>query len=176
MGLATDRTSFLSWPNVYIATNHRWTCRSIINIAIDLFTSEDRYFLWIVAVPLFTIPTTFVNAHAWCYTREAPLSQSATQVRSSLLDSSMLWLFREAITSPIIVFTSQSHLLRWYKLNCNRFKDRERLIFLQHRPPVTLCHFFLLRSGDCAMTLAFHVLQKIYRMEIFITIYFYIWT
>ena len=57
-------------------------------------------------MPLFTIPTTFVNAHARCYTREAPLIQSATQVGSPLLDSSMLWLFREAITSPIIVFTS----------------------------------------------------------------------
>ena len=55
---------------------------------------------------LFTIPTTFGNAHARCYTREAPLIQSTTQVGSSQLDSSMLWLFREAMTSPIIVFTS----------------------------------------------------------------------
>ena len=84
------------------------TCVSIIDIAIDLFTSEDRYCLWIAAVPLFTIPTTFGNVHAWCYTREAPLTQSATQVRSSLLDSSMLWLFRKAITTPIIVFTSSA--------------------------------------------------------------------
>ena len=67
---------------------------------------EDQYFLWIAAVPLFTIPTTFGNTHARCYTREAPLTQSATQVGLSLLDSSMLWLFHEAITSPIIVFTS----------------------------------------------------------------------
>ena len=104
--VATDRISRLSWPNVSFAANHRWSCRSIIDTAIDLFTSEDRYFLWIAAVPLFTIPTTFGNAHARCYTREAPLTQSATQVGSSLLDSSMLWLFREAITYPIIVFTS----------------------------------------------------------------------
>ena len=41
-----------------------------------------------------------------CYTREAPVAQSATWVGSSLLDSSMLLLFRQPITSPIIVFTS----------------------------------------------------------------------
>ena len=83
----------------------QWTCQSIIVIAIDLFTSEDRYFLWIAAVSLFTIPTTFRNAHALCYTREAPLIQSATKSdhRYSTAQS-MLWLFREARTSPIIVF------------------------------------------------------------------------
>ena len=70
----------------------------------------------------------------------------------------------------------QSHLLCWYKLNCNRFNDRETPIFLQHRPPATIRNFFFLWSGDCAMTLQFHVLQKIYCMKILITIYFYIWT
>ena len=70
----------------------------------------------------------------------------------------------------------QSHLLRWYKLNCNRFDHREKPIFSQHRPPATIRHFFLLRSGDCAMTSAFHMLQKICRVKLFITIYFYTWT
>ena len=51
-------------------------------------------------------PTIFGNAHVRCYTRNAPLTQSATQVGSLPLHSSMLWLFHEAITSPIIVFTS----------------------------------------------------------------------
>ena len=49
--------------------------------------------------------------HIWdhacaCHTREAPVTQSATRVGSSLLDSSMLLLFRQPITCPIIVFTS----------------------------------------------------------------------
>ena len=69
-----------------------------------------------------------------------------------------------------------SYLLRWYKLNCNQFNHCERPIFFssQHRPPAqghqrqSGCHFFLLWSGDCAMTLAFHVLQKICSMKIFI--------
>ena len=72
-----------------------------------------------------------------------------------------------------------SHLLRWYKLNGNRFNHCERPIFFSasatsDNPPFLLVT--LLWSGDCAMTLAFHVLQKICRMKIFITIYFYIWT
>ena len=70
----------------------------------------------------------------------------------------------------------QSPLHHWYKLNCRRFNDRERLIFLWHQPPATVRHFILLWSGDCAMTLAFDVLQKIYRKKICITNYFYIWT
>ena len=182
-GLATDRISRLSWPNVSFAANHRWTCQSIIVIAIDLFTSEDRYFLWIAAVPLFTIPTTFGNAHARCYTREAPLIQSATQVGSSQLDSSRL----NALTVPWSHNVSNncmyihSCLLRWYKLNCNRFNHCERpMFFSQHRPSArghqrqSGRHFFLLWSGDCTMTLAFHVLQKICRIKIFIKIYLYI--
>ena len=68
-----------------------------------------------------------------------------------------------------------SYLLRWYKLNCNRFNHCKRPIFFsQHGPPATIRHFFLLWSGDCAMTLASHVLQKICHMKIFIEIYFYI--
>ena len=37
----------------------------------------------------------------------------------------------------------QSHLHRWYKLNCNRFNDCERPIFLRHRPLATVRHFIL---------------------------------
>ena len=75
-----------------------------------------------------------------------------------------------------------SYLLRWYKLNCNRFNHCERPIFFSasatspgHQRQSGR-HFFLLwsGSGDCAMTLAFHVLQKICRMKIFIKIYLYI--
>ena len=57
---------------------------------------------------------------------------------------------------------------------------KDRFFFSQHRPPArghqrqSGRHFFLLWSGDCAMTLAFHVLQKICRMKISIQIYLYI--
>ena len=61
-----------------------------------------------------------------------------------------------------------SYLLRWYKLNCNRFNHCERPIFFsQHRPSARSrqsdCYYFLLWSGDCAMTLAFHVLQNAWK-------------
>ena len=86
----------------------------------------------------------------------------------------------DALTVPWSHYVSnnciyiQSHLLRWQKINCIRITRKYH--FSQHRPPATIRHFFFLWSGDWAMTLAFHVLQKICHMEICITIYFYIWT
>ena len=51
--LLSDGISFGFWLNVRFAVNYRWTFRSLtIDIAIDLFPSEDQYFLWITAVPL----------------------------------------------------------------------------------------------------------------------------
>ena len=87
--LVTDRIGLLFWLNVCFAVNYQWTFRSMIDIAIDLFTSEDRYYLWTTAVPLCTctVATPF-GMHACtcqCYTRDPPVTQSATWVRSSLL-------------------------------------------------------------------------------------------
>ena len=89
--LVADRIGLLFWLNVSFAVNYQWTFRSIIDIAIYLFTSEDRYFLWTTAVPLCTctVATPF-GMHACtcqCYTRDPPVTQSATWVRSSLLDT-----------------------------------------------------------------------------------------
>ena len=50
--LATDRISLGFWLNISFVVNYRGAFRSIVAIAIDLLTSEDRYFLWITAVPL----------------------------------------------------------------------------------------------------------------------------
>ena len=59
-------------------------------MSIDLFTSEDRYLPRITTAPVFTIATTLGIAHVR-YTREAPLTQSATWVSdhrySTALDS-----------------------------------------------------------------------------------------
>ena len=98
-----------------------------------------------------------------CYTREPPVIQSATRVVSSLLDRSMLSLFHEPIMSPIIVFTSSPTCLaskNSIAIDLITIKDR----FLQHRRPATIWYFFL-DSGDCAMSWAFRVLQKICRIE-----------
>ena len=50
--LATNRISLGFWPNISFVVNYRGAFRSIVAIAIDLLISEDRYFLWITAVPL----------------------------------------------------------------------------------------------------------------------------
>ena len=87
--LATDRISLGFWLNISFVVNHRGAFRSIIAFAIDLLTSEDRYFLWITAVPL---PRRCLQswqsriAHALCYTRAEWATQSAARVGSSLFD------------------------------------------------------------------------------------------
>ena len=61
----------------------------------------------------------------------------------------------------------QSHPLCLYKINYNRFNHHERPIFFsasatdQQQSAI----FFRCCGRDCAMTLAFHVLQKICRIE-----------
>ena len=50
--LATDRISLGFWLNIRFVVDYRGAARSIFTIAIDLFTSEYRYFLWIKAVTL----------------------------------------------------------------------------------------------------------------------------
>ena len=88
--LATDRISLGFWLNIRFVVNHRGAFRSIITFVIDLLTSEDRYFLWITAVPLPRLclqsPTTFGIAHAPCYTRAEQATQSSARVGSSLFD------------------------------------------------------------------------------------------
>ena len=88
--LATDRISLGFWLNIIFVVNHRGAFRSIIAFVIDLLTSEDRYFLWITAVPLprrcLQSSTTFGIAHALCYTRAERATQSAARVGSSLFD------------------------------------------------------------------------------------------
>ena len=114
------------------------------------------------------------------YSREAPLTQSATEVRSSLLDSSMLWLFRETIMSPIIIFTSSPTCFAGTNaigIGLITVKDR---IFSTSATSANPPFIFLLWSGQCLrndqMTLAFHVLQNVCHVIIFITIYSYSWT
>ena len=50
--LATNRISLSFWLNLNFVVNYRGAFRSIVVIAIDILTSEDRYFLWITAMLL----------------------------------------------------------------------------------------------------------------------------
>ena len=113
------------------------------------------------AATVSTIPTTFGVAHARCYTRTERANQFATLVGSSQLDSlTVLLLFHPPINSIAI-----------YLIIINDF------IFSLHRPAPAIRHFFWLfviagddrqwnQPRDCAMTWAFHVLQKICLIKI----------
>ena len=83
--LATDRISLGFWLNISFVVNHRGTFRSIITFAIDLLTSEDRYFLWITAVPL---PQRCLQSrqHSGSRMRRVTLALSGPPVGSSLFD------------------------------------------------------------------------------------------
>ena len=89
--LTTDQISLGFWLNISFVVNYQGAFRSIVAIAIDLLTSEDRYFLWITAVPLprrcLHSWQKFGIAHARCNTRIERATKFATRVGSSLLDS-----------------------------------------------------------------------------------------
>ena len=150
-------------------------CRnSSINFSID--NRYDNRFIHL-GRPIFTVnhngARVYNPDHTWyracaCYTREAPLTQSATWVSDHCYTKARL---SSCSVDPLRL--QQLYLLPvqpacWYKLNCNLSNDHEILFFSQHRPP-TIRHFFPLAgviAGYCAMTLAFHVLQKICRIKI----------
>ena len=103
------------------------------------------------------------------YSRKAPLTQSATQVRSSLLDSLMLWLFREPILSPIIIFTSSptcfagTNAIAIGLISTSATSDN---------PPFLLVVIRWLRIDDFSISCAPECMSH----KTFITVYFYIWT
>ena len=107
-----------------------------------------------------------------CYTREAPVTQSATWVGSPLLDSSMLLLFRSTHYVSNNCIYVRSHLFAGTDSIAIDLMTMEEWLFSQHRPPAPChqqsCYFFILAvviAGDCTMTLAFHMLQKICRIK-----------
>ena len=110
--LAIDRIGLLFWLKFSFAITHPLKLRSIVENAIDLFTSEDRYFLWIAAVPLFAITTTFVDAHAPIgVTVVIRWPPNLRPVSSRQLDAvTVLWT---RYISNNVYF--QSHLLCWKK-------------------------------------------------------------
>ena len=142
----------------------------LVDITIDLFNLEDQYSPWNngAALCLQSRPHLGLRMRvSGCYTREARVTQSATWVGSSLLDSPMLLLYFIVFTLTYLFDCIYVHLM-----------TMEDWLFSQHRPPAQRhqqsCHLFLLAvvtSGDCA----FHVLRKICRIKNIITIYFHIW-
>ena len=126
------------------------------------------------AATVFTIPTTFGIAHAWCYTRAERAAQSATRVGSSLLD---FLTVPSTHYVPKIVFTF-SPICRACTNSIAKYLIITRdFIFLCIGPPqqsaISSGWPWLAGDGrqrnqprDCAMTSAFHVLQKICRIKL----------
>ena len=105
--LATDRISLGFWLNISFVVNHRGAFRSIIAFAIDLLTSEDRYFLWITAVSL---PRRCLQSrqHSGSRMRRVTLMLSGPPNLRPELDHRYLifLLFRQPITSPKLYLPS----------------------------------------------------------------------
>ena len=131
--LATDRISLGFWLNISLVVNYR-AFLSIVAIAIDLLTSEDRYFLWITAVPL---PRRCLQSRQHSVSRMRGVTLALSGPPNLRPESDhrylILLLFRQPITPPIL-FYLQSDLSCLYKLNCNILNHHERLHFSLHRP------------------------------------------
>ena len=134
--------------------NQRFCRNSSINISIDnryynrFVHPEDRYLPWITRA-VFTIPTTLGIAHArvtLAMHRSPNLRPGCRIIATQHLD---------ALTVSSAPYVSYLFLVppsRWYERNCNRFNW-----------PQVIRHYFpmvVVIGGDCAMTLAFHLLQK----------------
>ena len=139
--------------------NHRYTFRSLSDITIDLFTSEDRYFPWITTAPLFIMPTTFGIAHArvtLARYRSPNLRPECQIIATRQLD---------ALTVPLTHYISnnfihfQSHLLNGTNpipIDLLTMKDYFPSIGHQHSA-ISSCWLLWLP--------VIHVLQKIYRIK-----------
>ena len=150
-------------------------CRnSSINISID--NRYDNRFIYL-GRPIFTVNHNGDCVHnsdyTWdcacaCYTHEAPLTRSANWLSDHRYSTAR---FSYCSVNPLRLQWLYLLLVPpacWYKLNCNRFNDHERLFFFLNigpRESAISSHWGAVIAGDCAMTIAFHVLQKC-RMKI----------
>ena len=112
---------------------------------MDLLTSEDRYFLWITAVPL---PRRCLQSrqHSGSRMRGVTLAHGAGH---PICDPSQIlatWFSYCSINPlrPQSCIYLQSDLSCLYKLNCNILDHHERLYFSLHWPAPAIRHFFWL--------------------------------
>ena len=153
---------------------------------MDLLNSEDQYSPWNPVAPL----CVYNPDHIWDRACACP-GVTLARHRRPICDLSRIIATPQlhAFTVPSTHYVShnciyvRSHLFAGTDSIAIDLKTMKDWLFSQHRPPAPRhqqsCHFFLLAvviAGDCAMTLAFHVLQKICRIKNIITIYFHIWT
>ena len=152
--LATDRISLGFWQNIRFVVDYRGAVRSIVAIAIDLLTSEDRYFLWITAVPL---PRRCLQSrqHWGSRMRGVTLALSGPPNLRPESDHRYLifLLFHQPISSQKLYLPSVRSVvlvqtqLQYIKSSCET-------LFSLHRPSPAICHFFwlLLTAGSGSRT------------------------
>ena len=160
--------------------------KSSTSIAIDNWY-YNRFSQWKTDIPretqrrhsVFTIPTTFGIAHACVRMLDSRGTGRSICDLSRIIATRQL----DAFTVPSSHYVSnnriyvRSHLFAGTDSITIDLMTIEDRLFSQHRPP-TILPFLLVGwcdCGWCAMTLAFHVLQKICRTKNIITIYFHIW-
>ena len=160
--LATDRISLGFWLNIRFVVDYRGAVRSIVAIAIDLLTSEDRYFLWITAVPL-SWRCLQSRQHSGSRMRDFTLALSGPPNLRPESDHRylILLLFYQPISSPKLYLPSVRSVVL-VQTQLQYFNHHARLYFSPHRPSPAI---FRNQPRDCAMTWAFHVLQKICRTK-----------
>ena len=170
-----------------LLTEHKFCCKLSRSISIDSRYCNRFINLGRPIFPLnhsgasvatvFTIPTTFGIAHARCYNRAERATQSAIRVGSSQLDSlTVLWThYVPKIVFPFSpIYRACINSIAIIAIYLIIMKD---FIFSLHQPAPAIRHFFWLvviagdgrqrnQPRDCAMTWAFHVLQKICRIKI----------
>ena len=172
------------WNRFALLTEHKFCRKLSRSISIDSRYCNRFINLGRPILPLnhsdasvamvFTIPTTFGIAHGQCYTRAERATQSAIRVRSSQLDSlTVLWThYVPKIVFPFSpICRACTNSIAIYLIIMKDF------IFSLHQPAPAIRHFFWLvviagdgrqrnQPRDCAMTWAFHVLQKICRIKV----------
>ena len=105
--LATDLITVGFWLNTSFVLNYRVAFRSIVAIAIELLTSEDRSFLWITAVPL---PRRCLQSRQHLVLRMRGVTLALSGPPNLWPESDhrylILLLFRQPITSPKLYLPS----------------------------------------------------------------------
>ena len=169
-GLLTQH-KFCRKSSMSISIDNRF-CNRFINLGRPIFSLNHS---GASAATVFTIPTTFGIAHAPCCTRAERATQSAARVGSSLFD---FLTVPSTHYVPKIVFT--------FSAICRACKNsiaiyliimRDLIFFFSASARTSNPPLGLLvgcdsngrqrnQSCDCAMTLAFHVHQKICRIKI----------
>ena len=140
--LATDRISLGFWLNTSFVVNHRGAFRSIIAFAIDLLTSEDRYFLWITAVPR---PPRCLQSlqHSGSRMRRVTLALSGPPNLRPELDHRylMFLLFHQPITSPKLYLPSVRSVVLVKTQLQSIHSSWETWFFFLHRPAPAIRHW-----------------------------------